>query len=554
MTVPTRVIDTHTHVFNARYLPLEGVTRPYVGGFLARRLDRLVNKHTGASRLPKPAKPSELFAALDLEDADDEPTFLELAVIQRVETELDAAALRVDENFASVEVEYGPIVSLASKEAHHMLAQDEALQILEEVDAFRAQEEPNYEASRAHDLITSDIRLKAEIRLSVAGSGLGGRLRKWVGRVVRWLVQRVINALPDHLQDYVRFVCNLLRSEKGVIQRLQWQYAGVPQPPMAYFHFMMDMQYAYEPPDEPYYDVMEQLRRMHGIQVLSEGSLLGFAAFDPRRPNWADVRDEVVRLGFIGVKFYPPMGYRPAGNDDSKIESRMDAFFDWAEDNEIPVVTHCSPTGFQAYPHSGENGHPKYWRARLEKNPQLRLILLHAGGARQTTKNYDSPGWFAANDEEWSAQDNFARLVCELCREFDFVYSEISHFHEALKDSAEAENLARNVRREIVSTDGKHALADKLMYGSDWHMPRIEDEADEYLELYFDILGDTAMDTYRERFFWKNAVRFLDLPSWRARAMSWPGTGSSAPLPKSTKTYVDDVMSLFADLLAELDE
>jgi len=545
MTVPSRVIDTHTHIFNARYLPLAGVVRPHVGGFLATRLDRLVNRLTGRSDLPEPDRARKELEALSAPpDAHGEPTLLELAAALHVDEIVEGASARVDERFASLPTESAPTRRLAADEAERLRASDEVLRILEEVDAYRATQEPGLQAASFTDLLAEEVATRTEIRLSTTPRR-AGRLAQWARRVVRWLVDRVLSLLrnvADFALDYVRFVCNLLRSEKAITQRLDGQYSRVPQPPMAYFHFMMDMEYAYTPPDQPYYGVMEQLRRMHGIQVLSQGRLLGFAAFDPRRREWRQVMDEAIRLGFLGIKFYPPMGYRPAGNDSGQLERTMDDFFQWAEDHQVPVVAHCSPTGFQAYKGSGKNGHPRYWRARLKKNPELRLILLHAGGARQH-KNFDSPGWFARDTQEWDTPDNFARLVCELCREFSGVYTEISHFHEALKDSDEARNLAANLRREITSEAGDHPLADKIMYGSDWHMPRIADEADDYLELYFDIMKDDAMAPYRERFFWKNALTFLRLDSWEARLDGWgsahrPG---SRP-PESTRTYVRQVV------------
>jgi hypothetical protein len=47
-----------------------------------------------------------------------------------------------------------------------------------------------------------------------------------------------------------------------------------------FMHFMMDMEKAYSPSDEPHYPfVPDQLTRMRRLAGESEGTLLGFAAF-----------------------------------------------------------------------------------------------------------------------------------------------------------------------------------------------------------------------------------------------------------------------------------
>ena len=49
-----------------------------------------------------------------------------------------------------------------------------------------------------------------------------------------------------------------------------------------------------------------------------------------------------LRNGNIGVKFYPPMGYKPDDDYDSIKE-----LFEYCN-SEIPILTHCTPEGFEA--------------------------------------------------------------------------------------------------------------------------------------------------------------------------------------------------------------
>ena len=47
--MPKHIIDMHIHVFNARYLPLKGVTRQYIGDALASALATIMNSITKSS-------------------------------------------------------------------------------------------------------------------------------------------------------------------------------------------------------------------------------------------------------------------------------------------------------------------------------------------------------------------------------------------------------------------------------------------------------------------------------------------------------------------------
>ena len=93
---------------------------------------------------------------------------------------------------------------------------------------------------------------------------------------------------------------------------------------------------------------------MTALENFSDGIVLGFSAFDPLRfvsqsPSDRVLRDAIERSlehGKAGFKFYPPMGYKPAGNE-ANVERVVDYFLDFCVEYSIPVFTHCTRKAFK---------------------------------------------------------------------------------------------------------------------------------------------------------------------------------------------------------------
>jgi len=277
---------------------------------------------------------------------------------------------------------------------------------------------------------------------------------------------------------------------------------------------MMDMQLAYAaktPPRYPFHPV--QVDRMHTLRRAYPARIFGFSAFDPRRDDWRARAEDSLDKGFVGFKFYPAMGYKPAGND-STTQARIDDFFDFCVAKDAAVFAHCTPQGFQTRRKEGANAHPKHWRAVLE-NPRwsdLRLCLGHAGGGRMKNGDVASAGWMAESEAEWNDADNFARVVTELCVRYPNVYCEIGYITELFEDD-KLEVFVANMERARKATKGQpHDLLDKMAYGSDWHMPSMADKTREYLNVFLGIMNREVYSNHLDQFFWKNACRFLKLP------------------------------------------
>jgi Amidohydrolase len=104
--------------------------------------------------------------------------------------------------------------------------------------------------------------------------------------------------------------------------------------------------------------------------------------FDPRRPDGLDyVKRAVEEQGFIGVKLYSRCGWMPLHNRElygdtigSKLDARLDKFYDYLIKNDLPVLNHTSPTGF---PPDGQIAYPRGYINARDPGP---------------TKSYEKPG------------------------------------------------------------------------------------------------------------------------------------------------------------------
>lgn len=484
MRRPQRVLDMHVHLFNARYLPLAGIIADLLGsrppGLLATSLARLLWSLTGSSYVDEAR-----LAAFAKKGVDPDAAAIE-AIGRVVEAELAVATGLV----APVATGGG-----ADDGVDHPALLD-ALADLQRVD-FDAEGVPplDDEPEPAHP-----HGLAGEIAISSAG------------RHVRWVLRRVSRAFePDLWEEgvrYVEFFLTMLSSERAMAARLFDGYGG-GMPPLEVVHFMMDMQNAYPgrtPPRYPFHPT--QVDRMARLAAGSGGRIAGFAAFDPRNHDWQARCDHARQRGMIGFKFYPAMGYRPHCDGDPQVAARIDAFLGYCLARDVPVFAHCTPEGFQTRERLGYYADPEHWRAALQSRPGLRLCLGHGGGGNvRRTPNADSRGWGARNASEWNDAGNYASRVVALCREYPNVYCELGYLLEMFEDDGRGRVM--DCLQLAMEGEGEHPFLQKVIYGSDWHMPSMGDRTREYYESFLRVFADPRFSQGVDDFFWRNGYRFL---------------------------------------------
>lgn len=76
--------------------------------------------------------------------------------------------------------------------------------------------------------------------------------------------------------------------------------------------------------------------------------------FDPRRPDaLSHVKRGIDELGFVGIKLYTRCGWMPYENETihgpergKRLDQRLDKLYEYAVDNDLPLLNHTSPGGF----------------------------------------------------------------------------------------------------------------------------------------------------------------------------------------------------------------
>jgi len=272
--------------------------------------------------------------------------------------------------------------------------------------------------------------------------------------------------------------------------------------------------------DEPVSPLDQQIAVMSAIAAVRGRPYLvhPWVSFCPWRQlvepeQMALVQDAVRKKGFIGVKLYPVMGFRPIGNDNAsdsstypdrlralprwgdRLDRALSDLYDWCVAEDVPITTHCS---FSQYPskEAGLRGSPREWR-RVMQRPQwrsLRLNLAHLGGV-----------WDLANpaNNGWTA-DAIAMLA-----EFPNVYGDIADYDSIVGVTRDQRSINAKVLPRLSSLVSSIAAARaKLMYGTDWVMLSRAPGVDQYYSAMRDQVP-LKLGVDQAAFLGQNASRFL---------------------------------------------
>jgi secreted trypsin-like serine protease/predicted TIM-barrel fold metal-dependent hydrolase len=327
---------------------------------------------------------------------------------------------------------------------------------------------------------------------------------------------------PDGGTNYFHFLATLMEDEKYLVEDFRHQY---PEVRLAVAH-QMDLEEAYAA--KPYLSVKDQNQRLGRLEAYYPGEVIGFVAFDPFRGSDAmrEVRAAIESGMAMGVKYYPPSGYRPHGNvkppaeppiwrgalrdqwrsryahnKPDAIDSVSHDLFAYCTSRGVPVLAHCTPHGFEAARGYGAMADPLYWRGVLAEFPQLRLCLAHAGGG-------DS--WFSV--KTWNGRDGFDQRAWDLATSYENVYLDFSFADEMLNEG-QRENFRKRLKSLLRESQRPYRLGDKMMWGSDWNIVSSVKGASTILTTFESLFTDPELQPYARRFFATNALNYLNLAS-----------------------------------------
>jgi predicted TIM-barrel fold metal-dependent hydrolase len=257
----------------------------------------------------------------------------------------------------------------------------------------------------------------------------------------------------------------------------------------------------------------------------------GFVAFDPLRavrrkagePDPLEIAKEAVtKHGFLGVKLYSPMGFRPTGNADhalafpahaslsepgfgAKLDGALDSLYAWCHAEDVPILAHTTQSQ-SAGPDFAARAEPRFWNRVLSSYPNLRLNLAHFGNFSQAFAiKGGSP--VAAYEKTWESEiGTFVKRG-----RYPSLYADISYFYWALEGRNEKQNIkaAKTLFTKYFETDPN---VERIMFGTDWNMTGKAQGAANYVDNVEAFFSDVGLNERQlDNLFFGNALRFLGL-------------------------------------------
>jgi predicted TIM-barrel fold metal-dependent hydrolase len=272
------------------------------------------------------------------------------------------------------------------------------------------------------------------------------------------------------------------------------------------------------------------------VVIEHQGRVHPFVPFDPvrelacrkrmRNPDngWEKdgslrlVKDAIARKGFIGVKLYNAVGYRPWRNGEvdgqrqalfrrngmeryasftgREIDGVLDELYAYCEREQVPITAHCVGDGIECYwGASYDFGKPEYWLPVLERHPKLHLNLAHFGWSDAERYTTGSHSW--------------VRQICEMIKTYPNVYTDVAH-HPVVIPKKRAGFLSDY---RLILRDYPGVIQRKLLFGIDWHVITRVSGYRNFVRDYLELLRGNGLFTSSEiaGFMGGNALRFLGL-------------------------------------------
>ncbi len=231
----------------------------------------------------------------------------------------------------------------------------------------------------------------------------------------------------------------------------------------------------------------DQIKLHQLLSQLSGGYMRPLVAYNP----WSDVLDNgktlarvldaLDRRGFVGVKIYPPNGFRPFGNADSPaipttpgspsaadLDRVLLGLWDECSKRNVSVMAHTGNSMGSDDAHNEAAG-PIGWQA----------LIKARGSAHPANVNLGHFGGDSSHDN-WN--DELAKLMAT--PEGAGLYGDLGYWDELRCQNGLASCSARHKLDKAVRENP--IVAERLMYGSDWLMLSQERRWDRYP---FDVLA-----------------------------------------------------------------
>jgi len=253
--------------------------------------------------------------------------------------------------------------------------------------------------------------------------------------------------------------------------------------------------------------IRDQILVHEQLAVLSGGYVLPLACYNP----WTDILDKDASLrnvewaveqhGCVGVKIYPPLGFYPYGNADlpfpsgqkrpsgNALDEKLGAFYKRCIELDVPVMAHGSHSmGRDSY-HDVLGG-PVGWDRALAAFPGLRVNISH----------------FGSDDEEPPLKPNgWTKAFIALMEKHPRakLYGDLGFLPSLfVKDSRIGKDIAERLQNPVAGG----TVADRIMYGTDWSMISALDDWPAYAREMSRYLARAGGDASLAKFYGVNAA------------------------------------------------
>ena len=344
-----------------------------------------------------------------------------------------------------------------------------------------------------------------------------------------WCLPNELIVKPTGVRTWFEAIKRNRESRFSNAQQLMGIYARVD----AFVTALVDFDYWLD--DEAETTIEEQVDLLSAISILAEGRILPFVGYDPRRNieengrAFRNVETAILEKGFVGIKLYPPMGFRALGNagldvaqfkkeikgipGEKRLEfgEQLDAdlkqLYAWAERNEVPIMAHGSESNGPSN-RTQRRASPGHWAAVAEQFPELRVNIGHFGGADDLLGEARLFRRDTPPKKPWDI-DNWTFRIISLIEELGpggNVYADTAMFDELLESGAAADYF-KKLREELAP---RSMVSQRLLYGSDWMMLALSFDHPEYLDRLREGYEQELPETL-DLYMGGNASRYLGL-------------------------------------------
>lgn len=496
-----RVIDVHCHFFNASDVPVSGFVRYVVMGEIREEVFPKV----------KGARARRLFNALIA-------LLVEILSKQATSAASEAARIRARQPIeTTTEIQQRKTDSLTDSllEMDRRARGGDVRALAGEV----FDEPPDYMALL--DQLTNDAGL----------TNIVSRSQPLSRSKARELAVALQNR-PSKTQRYIYFALLLLEDREAIAREYARVFAHSGCVSLVTPSFL-DMQ-KWLGNQRPRSSIAEQIEVMDLLQIeLGRSSaplhMHSFVGFDPWHVAedsrlFRRVKEAIMERGFVGVKLYPPMGFRASANDDKNlgfpngapsgvtIDRTLKELYRWCGENDVPIMAHAenslgSNCGY------GKRASPEWWGPVLKDHPKLRVSLAHFGSFDERWRRGQFPTptpKCAADAYEGKAWETIIGEAKKNGR--DNLFADVSYLSELTSPEYD-ENIKGLIHgylgefRKNYDRNARH-----LLYGTDWTMIAKEIDNNNYLSSMGRELSAAGFtQDQQQNIFWKNAARFLGL-------------------------------------------